>query len=187
MQLGPSICAVTRMKGQLMDRNIQNDVECFEHFLVQKGFSLDCANEITTKGFRAAQLTGNDAVEVSDIVSELKVRQQILTMKRFREEFQIWAPPYPIGHWGKWYRMKAVTSHPTERSYFAMKFASTAGDLTGPYEIEVQYVGPSGRVTKKLLSPGSAKFEVPQNSIQEPKVRARSLTLNGQLIRTLKY
>jgi len=162
------------------------DVRSFERMLRDNGFSRSRAKAITAKGFKAIGFDADESAEIAEMVEALKGGQLQLEEKGFRERFQLLAPPLPLRRWGKWYRLKGITSHPTRPSSFEMKFTSVA-DLPGPFEIEVSYVGPTGKKTDKLLSPSSAKFQLPLNAIQEPQVRARSLTINGQLIRVLKF
>ncbi len=169
---------IENVKSRQQDTTMPHTPRSFETLLRDNGFSRTQAKAITAKGFKAAGFGASEETEIANMIREVKNRTLVLEGKGAVEKFDLWAAPQ---FYGGWHRLRTVVGPENGASAFEMKFESIS-DVQGPFEIEVRY----GNYKKKLLSPSSAKFPIEANTWQEPEVRAKSLSITGQIIRVVK-
>ncbi|MCJ9428680.1 HK97 family phage prohead protease [Kordiimonas marina] len=177
------LARISSVKGNRMQDDI-TDVRTFERFLRENGFSRSRAKAVATKGFRAGELETADSTEITGMVQRLKRSAMRLGTKDFTQVMRVIAtvsPPFLPPNWGVWYQSDTLYSHPTDPTSLRLSFSGES-QAEGPVEVEVKYVAPEGYVTKKFLSPVTEELLLAPNTWQKIQIRARSLSVNGQII-----
>ena len=166
---------ITAMENtERVDDNV-TDVRSFERMLRDNGFSRSRAKAITAKGFRCnGELPHR---EIVSCIEDLQRKRCRLALEAKGSEMKI--VQALSTRYGDWVSFRAIS--PSKPGQFVIR-ATPHGPahITGPFNLEVRYVSPSGPKTENF--PRKKKFQVPAG-FQEVRVRAKSLQVLPQNIR----